>query len=435
MTEPVSRRRLLGGAVALGALGAATGLSASGCGTIASAGTRVRFWNLFTGGDGSVMATMLAAFRKAHPEIPLDAVTLSWGAPYYTKLAMAAAGGRSPEVAILHLTRLPGFAPGRLLDPFDEGLLAEEGVTAADFLPGIWQRAHAHGRLYAVPLDTHPQVMYYNVDLCRKAGLIGPDGRLRPIAGEEGVLAALRAAKAAGAKTALALDTQDVAPWRLFWGLYRQQGGTVSLPVGGRMGIDRAKALRALTFMRRIFAEGLSSPGADGIGAPALFTSGQAAFSWDGDWQIAPNLAAGLRFDMVPFPTVYDAPGAAADSHSFVLPHQRHRDPDRERATYRFIAYLLKNSITWAGAGHIPAFQPVVGSPAYAHLKPQANYRSAADHVQLDPPAWFTGSASQMETQAGAAFGAVENGAISPEHGLAQFESMVNGLLGTPSPV
>lgn len=435
MTPPVSRRKLLGGALTFGALGAVTGLGATGCGAVASAGTGVRFWNLFTGGDGAVMAKILASFRTAHPEIPLDAVTLTWGAPYYTKLAMAAAGGRSPEVAILHLTRLTGFAPGRLLDPFDERLLAEHGVTAADFLPGIWQRAHAHGRLYAVPLDTHPQVMYYNVDLCRKAGLLGPDGRLRTLGGENGVLAALRAAKAAGAKTALALDTQDVAPWRLFWGLYRQQGGTVSLPVGGRMSIDRAKALRALTFMRRLFAEGLSSPGADGIGAPALFTSGQAAFSWDGDWQIAPNLAAGLHFDMVPFPTVYAGPGSAADSHSFVLPHQRHRDPDRERATYTFIAFLLKNSITWAGAGHIPAFQPVVDSPAYAHLKPQANYRSAADHVQLDPPAWFTGSASQMETQAGAAFGAVENGALSPAAGLTQFESMVDDLLSTPSPV
>ena len=95
-------------------------------------GGKVRYWNLFGGGDGVRMVEMQNAFREQHPEINLEAVTLSWGAPYYTKLAMAAAGGRAPEVAVAHLTRLPQYAED-LLDPFDLDLLAEFDVRPEHF--------------------------------------------------------------------------------------------------------------------------------------------------------------------------------------------------------------------------------------------------------------------------------------------------------------
>jgi len=85
---------------------------------------------------------------------------LAWGTPYYTKLAMASAGGRSPDLAIMHLSRLAGYAPGGLLDPWDTDLLAEFGVTEQDFPAVAWQRSQHRGRLFAVPLDTrahHPR--------------------------------------------------------------------------------------------------------------------------------------------------------------------------------------------------------------------------------------------------------------------------------------
>ena len=53
---------------------------------------------------------------------------LAWGAPYYTKLAMASVGGRAPDTAIMHASRVAGYAPGGLLDPWDLDLLAENGV-------------------------------------------------------------------------------------------------------------------------------------------------------------------------------------------------------------------------------------------------------------------------------------------------------------------
>ena len=54
--------------------------------------------------------------------------------------------------------------------------LAELGVTSDKFTPAAWRKATVGGTPYAVPLDTHPFVLFYNVDLARKAGLLNAAG-------------------------------------------------------------------------------------------------------------------------------------------------------------------------------------------------------------------------------------------------------------------
>src|SRR2546423_14929858 len=100
----LNRRRFVTGSLALGMTSLA---GCAGGDLFAGTGTPLRFWNLFGGGDGVNLLAMLDAFRAANRDVSLEAVTLAWGPPYYTKLAMAATGGRAPDVAILHLSRLP----------------------------------------------------------------------------------------------------------------------------------------------------------------------------------------------------------------------------------------------------------------------------------------------------------------------------------------
>ncbi|MFC0431423.1 extracellular solute-binding protein [Kutzneria buriramensis] len=394
------RTFLLAGA----ALAATTGSACSG-----SAG--LEYWNLFGGGDGSRMTEMVGAIGTR-----LDAVTLAWGTPYYTKLAMAAAGGRAPDLAILHLSRMPGFAPLGLLDPFDGDLLAAHGLTSDRFPEAVWSRARHNGRTYAVPLDTHPLVLFYNTELCGKAGLL-ENGRLKPIRGPEQLLDAF-------GKAGLALAAaRDVNPWRLFWTLYRQQNGEGPL--------DDAKALTALRLLAKV---GATTRFTDNNAAVALFGSGQAGFFWNGEWELPTFQEQHMPFDVAPFPQVYERPAVHADSHAFVLPHQRNRDPQRTERTVAAIAELIENSLTWARGGHIPAYQPVATSPAYLKLLPQANYRSEAAEVELDPAVWFAGAASDLQSAAGATIGSVLGGTMSPEGALDALKATLVRLQNTPRP-
>src|SRR5947209_15132567 len=154
LEQPISRRKFLYNS----ALIAVGGLASASCAQYsvgAASSGAIRFWNLFSGGDGLRMNQMESDFARSHPDITVNSVTLTWGAPYYTKLAMAAVGGQPPDVAIMHLSRMLGYAPAGLLMPLDEAQLAQYGITSDNYLPKIWDSAHYNGKLYALPLDTH----------------------------------------------------------------------------------------------------------------------------------------------------------------------------------------------------------------------------------------------------------------------------------------
>lgn len=436
----VSRRGVLAGGAAL--LGAS---ALSGCGgSVFAGGDKIRYWNLFGGGDGVRMIEMADTFRKAHPELELEAVTLAWGAPYYTKLAMAAAGGRAPEVAVSHLTRLPQYVPGGLLDPFDLDLLAEYDISRDDFPDVLLNRATVDGRLMAVPLDVHALVMYVNRELADKAGLLaGPDA-LVELTNPEDFLAAMDELTAVG-QPALATGNDPATLWRYVWTFYRQLGGDIVLPEAGTsnatMEYDPDRLREVLEFFVKLHDGKRASPTLDLGGAVTAFVTGKSPLLLNGNWELPTLVTAQDEtgepdFTMVQVPALFGPEKLAfADSHSLVLPHQDSRDPEIDRLTYLFVASLLKDGVTWAGGGHVPAYQPVATSQEYLALEPQSNYRDAAKLAQLDPAAWFSGAGSDFENQFGEAVDAVFRRTLTPDEGMAQIERAINKLLRTPSPV
>ena len=143
-----SRRNLLRGAGLLGLSGLVSGCGSAFAAGMAGAGPPTKslsYWNLFGGGDGVRMVTMEDTYQKHHPNIKLNAVTLAWGNPYYTKLSLATLGDRPPDVAISHLSRASILAHAGLLEPLTESELAPYGLTGGNFTPAAWKKAHRTG--------------------------------------------------------------------------------------------------------------------------------------------------------------------------------------------------------------------------------------------------------------------------------------------------
>ena len=91
----LSRRQLLaGGGLALTGVVAAGLLSACGGAASAASSAQLRFWHLLSGGDGIKMQAMIDAVNSSQTAFHVNPTVLAWGAPYYTKLAMASAGRR-----------------------------------------------------------------------------------------------------------------------------------------------------------------------------------------------------------------------------------------------------------------------------------------------------------------------------------------------------
>ncbi|HEY8721073.1 extracellular solute-binding protein [Pengzhenrongella sp.] len=432
----LSRRTFLGGALAGAGFAALAGCStplAAGLVAAPLAAGTLQYWNLFGGGDGVRQQQMLDGFQKAYPKVGLEATTWAWGNPYYTKLALATVGDKPPDVAVSHLTRMKTLVEAGLLTELKPADLARHGLSAEHFTPRVWEAGLVDGKVYSIPLDTHPQVMFYNTDICKKAGLLNKDGSLVSMDGEGAFADALeRTQKVTGQFGA----TSPVNGFRVFATLYAQLGGKHIVDDGGtKVVIDKDRALKVFTYWRSLTVEKKLIAAIEYQASIATFATGASAFHFNGEWEITTFQTAKMPFSMTLWPNVFGGPYAVqADSHTFVLPKQQHDQAQLDKSL-TFIKAMLDQSLTWSEGGHIPAWQPTLTSPGYANLTPQSNYAAAADGAIYDDPGWYSGSGSNFENIVGASMGAVEQGQLSPEAALAQMIPKLTVLANTPSPV
>ncbi|MFJ4562732.1 extracellular solute-binding protein [Streptomyces caelestis] len=435
----LNRRQLLGG---LGGLFVASsfGFAALGTGAdalAADADTRVRYWNLFSGGDGYNMIAMLDAFRKTNPDIAVKDSTLQWGSPFYTKLAMAAAGNRAPDLGVMHLGRVTGFSPGRFLDPWDVELLAEYGVREADFNPALWKRAVIDGKLYALPLDIHVQLCFYRKDVLKKAGLLGDDGRIVPVTSADEWFDVLKEAKKAtkkGLQTIGMWSTDQNFQWWFFVAFYTQLGGTWFNAANTEVTFDTGKATQVLEFLRRHITDGYSNPRFAGLAGAEQFVNGS-PFVWEGNWSVPVYSGAKVDYGATPLPPVFGKPATHAESHAFVLPHQSDRGGATNEAAHRLAAYVVRHARQWAAGGHIPAYTPTLSTAAYKALNPQSEYVSAMDHQATEPKVWFAGSTGILAQRVGPIVVASTMGSTKPETAARRMQGALTQLLAMKNPM
>ncbi|HWT22722.1 MAG TPA: extracellular solute-binding protein [Solirubrobacteraceae bacterium] len=435
MAEPTfNRRKFVVGAAAVG-LGAAGVIATTGP-PFGGGSRTISYWHLFSGGDGERMNQMLDAFARSGRDVEVEPVTLQWGPPYYTKLQLAAVGGRPPDVAVSHATRLASLAPAGLLEELTPELLGRHGITPDKFEPAVWEQGQFEGRQFAIPLDTHPFVLYYNTDLAKKADLLGDDGRLRPLNGEQEVLDAFAAFKKASGQWGVVTEIRGVSLWRLFLTLYGQQrGGPIFSADGTELTLEDDKALRALEFMQQLGARKLMPTNLDYPASIANFSNATTGTMLQGEWEVTTFQAAEMPFDMTPVPNIMGEQVTQADVHAFVIPKSDGRPQERLDATLEFVAGMLGLSHTWAQGGHVPAWRPVLESEKYRKLEPQSHYAVAAEKTVVDPAVWFSGSGSDLENEAWGAFLGVVAGGSKPQAGLSQFRAAMEQFLEKPSPV
>ncbi|TLP98087.1 extracellular solute-binding protein [Nesterenkonia salmonea] len=433
MSPPlVNRRQFLGGSLA-----AAGALAFTGCAQTGPANaTTVQFWHLLSGGDGITMEGLIDGINAQYSEFFVRPTVLAWGTPYYTKLSMAGAGGRAPELAMMHAARVPGYVPGGLLDPWDLEMLAERGVSEEMFTAPVWESSVVDNQLYSVALDAHPFIALYNRDICEAAGALDSDGHLQRPDSPDDFLEMCReiAAVTGGRALSYGFLGDGNQMWRLFYTLYCQHGVEMSFPQGGTAEFDREAFVSSLEFMHQIADGEIAARQGTIDYAIAEFAGQQTGIHFTGVWELPTMQEAGVPVDATMIPPIFGNEAVYADSHSFVLPHQSEPDDEARGHAYTFVAELLKNSLTWAGAGHIPAYRPVLEDPEYAELLPQANYADAADYLVYDPTAWFTGSGSNFIQD----FGQIVGGAIVSGDGYDAaadaFQEHVDAILSRANP-
>ncbi len=418
-------------------LAAGVCLAASMVTTAALAEETVVWWDFLAGGDGVRMKQMIEDFNAAHEgDITIDATTLEWGLPFYSKVQTSAAVGEAPDIMTYHASRIPLAVEQGILTEITEADRQKMDLSEADYAPSTWDAVTNEGKQYAVPLDTHPIVLYYNKDVLGKAGLLTDDGRPKGLDSREGFTATLKALKEAGITFPLGSVTADGNfMFRTIYSLMGQQDGELMTDGEFLVGDNAVKLQNALDVLQTWTKEGLQSTYTDYPATVALFTSGEAAMMINGVWEV-PTMtdlhAQGNLFEWgaVELPVIFDHPSTYADSHAFAIPANKGREMSdaKHDAVLEVMSWISKNSLFWATAGHIPAYSPVTESAEYKAMEPNATYSPLTQNMIFDPKSPLAGIAGPIFDVMSTYFVPTLNGEMDPAEAVKEIKFELNDM-------
>ncbi len=412
-------------------------LSAVMFGTGAQAMETVVWWDFLGGGDGVRMKKLIEDFNAEHKDaIEIQATTLDWGVPFYSKVQTSAAVGEGPDMMTYHASRIPLAVSQESLTEITADDMATMGLSADSFAPATWDAVQVDGKQYAVPFDTHPIVLYYNKDLLEKSGLIGADGLPTGLTGLENFNAALAKLKADGNEWSIAQVTADGNfAFRTVYSLLCQQDGQIGNDGDWFPGDSADKLATSIGVIADWVKAGYNPPKTDYPSTVALFTSGKVPFMINGVWEV-PTMddlnKQGKLFNWgaIEIPALFNHTCTYSDSHSFAIPNNvdKPATPEKHAAVLEVIKWMEARSLFWATAGHIPANKAVTESAEYKAMQPQATYAPLTANGVFDPKSVLAGVASPLFDAAGNAITPAMNGELAPADAAAQMRDELNGM-------
>jgi multiple sugar transport system substrate-binding protein len=367
-----------------GGSGGSGGSSEQGSGDSSGDGkVSLSFWTLFDGGDGENMQALVDEFNKTHPDIAVKNTKLAWG-EYYTKLVTAVGNGTGPDIGISHTSRLPDLINQGVVTELDTPG-AEAGVDWNSYNQNLLNAVTVDGQHYAVPIDTHPFIMYYNKKLLKDAGLLGEDGKPVFEQSAEGFVTFLKTLKEKlpAKVTPFALSNTNDDPFRLWWALYSQLGGNDVISDDLKTAsIDKEKGIKAADYVQKLFTEGYIKKNDPDF--YKNFQSGTAAIMMTGVWATGTwEATKGLEFGAMPIPKIFDQEATWGDSHTIILPLTQNEDPAKRKAAMIFADWIAENGQIWAKAGHIPSKPSVLEKQEYKDLPYRSDYAEVASIVKF----------------------------------------------------
>jgi multiple sugar transport system substrate-binding protein len=254
------------------------------------------------------------------------------------------------------------------------------------------------GGIYAFPWKTNPEMLMYNVDLFKAAGVSPPRTHtellqaMRRLARDtDGDGRLDRWALWAGLKTTWYERFYD------FYPLYLASSGGTTLVNRGKVVFDNAAAVSALTLLRQGFNEGTLPRSNFALGRDP-FADGTVAMKIIGPWFVREMVQMGVRnlhYDVTPIPPADDADPskgfAFADMRSIAV-FSTTRHPDEAA---RFVAFLTSPAADQALieiASQLPYRRGLATDPRFtkslARWPTLATYATFVEHardIDIDP--------------------------------------------------
>ncbi len=152
----------------------------SGCGTAkqaeatktADGKVEVDFW--YSGGKTAVnvVQDIVDEFNESQDKYEVKTTTQADYTETYEKLQAGIAGNNAPDMALLDVDKSRNLSEKNLIEDLSSYVEADTDFNADDFLPVFYnQGKDENGKLFALPAYGTTQVLYYNVEAFKNAGI------------------------------------------------------------------------------------------------------------------------------------------------------------------------------------------------------------------------------------------------------------------------
>ncbi|UUZ90515.1 ABC transporter substrate-binding protein [Paenibacillus sp. P25] len=382
----------------------------------------ITFWNMFGGGEGDFVDQIIKGFNDSQKEVTVKRLRLESN-EYYAKLGTALSSSKGPDVAVAHVDRISPFVKAKQIVPVDQ-LAAKVGFDLKQISDSNLKSVTYDGKPYAIPLDTHFHMFYYNKDLLKKADLLNDDGT--PKLGDmtpEGfkkMLAQIHA-KVPDVQ-ALAVNTPYFQ--EPFLNMYYEAGGDLLNADLNKAAINNDKALSVLKFYLDLYNNKYSD--LNDKTPWDSFHSGKAALWFGGVWEAGPLLNdKSLNIGAMPLPAIFGDQTHWASSHLLVVPS--YVTPEKQEAAAKFMKYFSEvGGKTWGQAGHVPANSKVTSSEEYLKLPYRNFFIEAQKTVKFAPK---TDKYTTIITTVSEVLQNIIFSKQTPEEGLKNMEKQINDIL------
>jgi multiple sugar transport system substrate-binding protein len=246
----------------------------------------------------SSMEPVIAAFEAQNPGIIVEYESVPFNDLNDIVQIRIGGGEGTPDIYTADQPRISALASRGLLADITDDV----GDISAIFWPSSIDASTVDGRLYALPVSTSSQLLYYNVDLLQAAGLELPSMDPAERLTWETVVDMGRAAQAAGADYGVMLDQVNR--------IYQVQPLAESLGGGPGVAADNELMpaftndawIQAMTFYGSLFEEGLAPRGVPVAQTRDLFVNGQVALWVGGPWWLPLFSGSDVEFGVAPHP-------------------------------------------------------------------------------------------------------------------------------------
>lgn len=408
----VSRRRVLGTAVAAPALA----LGAASCSTGGDKSKKLYFWNGLVGDDGPYMQKIIKAYNETDPEYPVVFQPMA-GGDLTTKIySVLQTGQNIPDLVIQDqfiMATLQDQGAIGTMEPFIE---QQPNLGKDSFLPEAWENCIIDDEVFGIPLYLFSEVLYYNKELLKKYGAedLLEDGFI--------TIDDIKSLKGKLPKDTYALAQQNL-PWAIM-SLFYSGGGELE---EGMKDMTSAPWRNAIQALKELYDEGLMAPiDADG---EQLFGSGKALFAILGTWSQG-NMKETLGEEKVGLTNTLQMDTASPANffyqQNWIQLKDETRPPERTAAAAQFIEFVRKNWMMWAATGSISPNMDDIENPDYGDYLQSVYTRDDKEKSLIATSNYVYGG---YATAGWETFNDIIYGKISMEKGLRLLDQQTQGQI------